>query len=921
MPKRKANESAEEREERLNRDRERKRQRRANETPDEKSLRLQEQRNRNNRRLLQETASQRSQRLAKQRDRDQRRLRNETDQQRLERLQLRRLAFRILKSPNPNDEGIALRPCDDDIDVLEHHCGEMTERCQFCGSTNFDDEKPKDGRFNSCGHKGKVVLAGAFKQGVLQLPSCPTQRSAPHLANQGASLTNHSSTESSSLMSSPGPPTVGTMKAMEPAAAPMITVPEGVLKEFISNSPSPPTAALVSNETSVDSPKVSSQTRTPSPDLPNARNDSALPTDTPNHVVNGVQKESESTDDGVENCNVDSDVTDTALSQKDSQLTTLNTDSEKRLNGTVAPSLKRPSEEGSFQDLKKVRVFSEEKGKSIESSVQEFNKHLDQESKKLDEDEIMCLSSVPKNEEKKVNLFEEKKVNLFEEKKANLMTEPVSNFDSLLPKFDPKNESVKKSDLEVLTPKVDDALWQEKSKLGGRLRKLSRKELEKIILRLFCEKTLYQCELGRQKILCEKLETTLEASRKKTAQFHKEVEDLKKVTNRLCAEQAARKGQFVAPIRIKRSVGIQAAPHIINKGLQHAQSNSIKTISPRAVSGKGSPGTGVQGRIPNNQTSATFQAKIPPNHSPNKAASGVVGGMILSASQPGVRPQPVGGATLSHTSIPMGPVSQQASPIGAVRPAGQMLMMTQPSPGMMQTIPRPAVAGQQNILTGQPTLPAPGTLVKVPVTGSTQLVAIPQTAGVVLLPNASAGTALVVSQVSGVQTVNSVGNPVVAQARTGPLSTPRVTGTSFRPVSATTTTGSSVGSQSNRHPAPLPRTLAQQVAGLTKKLPPQPTLKLSHKENSIVLSWTMLKNEDHETIASYQLYAYQEGNSPPNPSLWKKVGSVKALELPMACTLTQFMPGHVYHFAVRAVDIRSRLGPFSEPRSIRLEKK
>lgn len=60
--------------------------------------------------------------------------------------------------------------------------------------------------------------------------------------------------------------------------------------------------------------------------------------------------------------------------------------------------------------------------------------------------------------------------------------------------------------------------------------------------------------------------------------------------------------------------------------------------------------------------------------------------------------------------------------------------------------------------------------------------------------------------------------------------------------------------------------------------------------SGIVLSWTMHENlSNHADIASYQLFAYQEGPDPPNVngSVWKRVGDVKALPLPMACTLTQ----------------------------------
>ncbi|XP_045767096.1 activating transcription factor 7-interacting protein 1 isoform X2 [Maniola jurtina] len=124
----------------------------------------------------------------------------------------------------------------------------------------------------------------------------------------------------------------------------------------------------------------------------------------------------------------------------------------------------------------------------------------------------------------------------------------------------------------------------------------------------------------------------------------------------------------------------------------------------------------------------------------------------------------------------------------------------------------------------------------------------------------------------------------------------------------------------SRHPAPLPESVKQYQPQNWKALPPAPELKLSKVENGIVISWKIdgYQEDTYEEIASYQLYAYQETTSPPSTALWKKIGDVKALALPMACTLTQFMAGYKYYFAVRAVDIRSRLGPFSLPGSILL---
>ncbi|XP_061495349.1 activating transcription factor 7-interacting protein 1 isoform X2 [Rhineura floridana] len=123
------------------------------------------------------------------------------------------------------------------------------------------------------------------------------------------------------------------------------------------------------------------------------------------------------------------------------------------------------------------------------------------------------------------------------------------------------------------------------------------------------------------------------------------------------------------------------------------------------------------------------------------------------------------------------------------------------------------------------------------------------------------------------------------------------------------------------HPAPLPE--APQPSRLPPEaantsLPQKPHLKLARvqSQNGIVLSWSVLEvDRSCASVDSYHLYAYHEDPSATVPSQWKKIGEVKALPLPMACTLTQFVSGSKYYFAVRAKDIYGRFGPFCDPQS------
>ncbi|XP_026026500.1 activating transcription factor 7-interacting protein 1 isoform X4 [Astatotilapia calliptera] len=159
---------------------------------------------------------------------------------------------------------------------------------------------------------------------------------------------------------------------------------------------------------------------------------------------------------------------------------------------------------------------------------------------------------------------------------------------------------------------------------------------------------------------------------------------------------------------------------------------------------------------------------------------------------------------------------------------------------------------------------------------------------------------------------NSSGNPQLTVHHRPP-----VVDTPLKSRSVTTTTTPTRGSSMALPPlppAPAPSRLPPEAERTSP--PQQPQLKLVQSQTGIVLSWCVGEvDRTCAAVESYHLYAFHQDNSNSNASQqhWKKIGEVKALPLPMACTLTQFQSGSTYHFAVRAKDVYGRFGSFCEP--------
>ncbi|KAM5198898.1 activating transcription factor 7-interacting protein 2 isoform 2-T4 [Hipposideros larvatus] len=120
-------------------------------------------------------------------------------------------------------------------------------------------------------------------------------------------------------------------------------------------------------------------------------------------------------------------------------------------------------------------------------------------------------------------------------------------------------------------------------------------------------------------------------------------------------------------------------------------------------------------------------------------------------------------------------------------------------------------------------------------------------------------------------------------------------------------------------PLPEPPTPNPEIVDkIRDTLPPQKAeLKVKRvlRPRGIALTWNITKiNPKCAPVESYHLFLCHENTS--NKPAWKKIGEIKALPLPMACTLSQFLNSSKYYFTVQSKDIFGRYGPFCDIKSI-----
>jgi len=442
--------------------------------------------------------------------------------------------------------------------------------------------------------------------------------------------------------------------------------------------------------------------------------------------------------------------------------------------------------------------------------------------------------------------------------------------------LDDESESLKRPHEEPSEPaskkvKVDESLDEavevvKNKKIKKVLKKMTRNDLEDLIANKMVEVMTNKSEIGKLRHQCDSFQESVEKWKRRAQALSKQCTDLSTVMRKYITDSKSRPRDKVAPVRITRSVGLQVMTPD-QRRLQQQRNMNRGRVQEKAVA----PGA-VQKPPPTKAALSNGALK------PAAQSSG------LAATPTSQLPRTVGGTTIS----PAKSASAQIRNTGSVT-------ITQTKTPTPNSTPKPVIDVVD--LSDDESTPAPPPPKPTPPPARQTPTSMVRSSG----PRQQGQQFIMQgNQLYPVRQQQAMARQNLQANR------PMLGGRPRAPIRAV-------------HPAPLPPMPNPQPNSPNwKLLPPRPALKISKVNNGIVLSWNMNLNlATHATIASYQLYAYQESAMQrPDPSLWKKVGDVKALPLPMACTLTQFTRGNKYHFAVRAMDGHSRVGQFSDPNSI-----
>ncbi|XP_043665982.1 activating transcription factor 7-interacting protein 1 isoform X1 [Vespula pensylvanica] len=512
--------------------------------------------------------------------------------------------------------------------------------------------------------------------------------------------------------------------------------------------------------------------------------------------------------------------------------------------------------------------------------------------------------------------------------------------------------------------------------LKEKLPKLKQEELEELLIQKIVETITMRGEIGRLREQARISEKNQEATRTRCQQLAKQIKDFEMVLNRNAADRRANNDKPTAPIKINRSVGLQVnfitdhgiqslrqlqhnstlkslnIPTTINSVVNETNNNAlnqrkgIKIRSPRkletpivaqpvTISHSGmqpppliptvTPAALVVSKTVESQHTVNAQnqsnsiQQLLPNQQPLQQQTVVLNGKVphqtnrqsttisISKMKTNDLIDLTDEEEKNKSTVSIASVTTNADPAVNIKQKTQACF-----PRVIQTLPaNVAITTQPASIRVVHTASHPTPTALVNNMNAPRLAYVMQSgvgAGRQLLITSNSNQAL------QIRPVNSGNRPpfTTLAYKTG-IST-NANGT-VRVI----TTSASPNVHLKKHPAPLPDSPHYAITSIAKLPPPAPSLKISKVANGIVLSWNMTLSEKYADIVSYQLYAYQEvAGVPPSTSLWKKVGDVRALPLPMACTLTQFSEGNNYYFAVRAVDTHSRKGQYSAPGNISL---